>query len=140
MKNLLLVLLFPLSVSAFKWEYTHDFILKKDELGVVEVIKREDSTKRLLSLRWTLYENERLVLLVKYDGFPRQYIIQKEYKRNSIRITLRDDYSEESKRSFLILKFDDFKHDKKRALIKAFIADPIKRIEIKFINPKKSKG
>ncbi len=140
MKKLFLALLLPLSIFAFKWEYTHDFILKKDEVGMIEVIKREDSTKRVLSLRWTLFENERLVLLVKYDGFPTQYILQKEYKRNSIKITLRDDYSEGSKRCFLIIKFDNFESDKKRALIKAFITDPNKRIEIQFINPKKSKG
>jgi len=140
MKKLFLALLLPLFVFAFKWEYTHDFVLKKDELGLIEVIKREDSKKRVLSVRWTLYQNERLVLLVKYDGFPTQYIIQKEYKRNSIKITLRDDYSEGSKRCYLILKFEDFHEDKKTALIQAFVTDPKKRIEIQFIDPKKSKG
>lgn len=140
MKKLFLALLLPLSVFAFKWEYTHDFVLKKDEVGMIEVIKREDSTKRVLHVRWTLHQNERLVVLVKYDGFPTQYILQKEYKRNSIRITLRDDYSEGSKRCFLILKFDDFNEDKKTALIQAFVTDPKKRIEIQFIDPKKSKG
>ncbi len=125
---------------AFKWEYTHDFVLKKDEIGQIKVIKRVDSTVRILTLRWTLYQNERLVILAKYDGFPTQYIIQKEYKRNSIKITLRDDYSEAAKRCYLILTFKDFNDTKKSALIGAFITDPQKRIEIQFIDPKKSKG
>ena len=140
MKKLFLALLLPLHIFAFKWEYAHDFVLKKDEVGVIEVLKREDTKKRALNVRWTLHQNERLVVLVNYDGFPTQYILQKVYKRNSIRITLRDDYSEGSKRCFLILKFDDFKEDKKTALIKAFVHDPKKRIEIKFIDSKKSKG
>ncbi len=140
MKKLFLALFLPTFIFAFKWDYAHDFVLKKDEVGVVEVTKREDRTKRLLELRWTLFTNERLVLLVKYDGFPTQYILQKEYKRNSIKITLRDDYHDAFNRAFLVLKFDDFDEAKKRADLKLFITDAKKRVEIKFIDPKKSKG
>ena len=140
MKKLFVLLFLPLVLVAFKWEYTHDFILKKDEVGQINVIKRKDSTVRVLLLRWTLYQNGRLVVLAKYDGFPTQYIIQKEYKRNSIKITLRDDYNVGSKRCYLILTFKTFDDAKKRALIRASITDPQKRIEIKFVDPKKSKG
>ena len=140
MRKLFLILLFPLLLSAFKWDYTHDFILKKDEVSEIKVLKRGDTTERILLLRWTLYTNGRLVLLAKYDGFPRQYILQKEYKRNSIKINLRDDYIEGSKRCYLILTFNSFDDTKKSALLKASILDPQKRIEIEFIDPKKSKG
>ncbi len=140
MKKLFLTLFLPLFLVAYKWDYTHDFILKKDEVAVIKVRKKADSSSRILQLRWTLYTNERLVLLVNYDGFPRQYILQKEYKRNSIRITLRDDYSLRAKRSYLILTFKDFSDNNRTALIKAFVADPNKKIEIGFIDPKKSKG
>ena len=140
MKKLFVILLLPLLLVAFKWGYTHDFILKKDQLGQIKVIKRVDSSVRILALRWTLYQNGRLVVLANYDGFPSQYIIQKEYKRNSIKITLRDDYAEGSKRSYLILTFKDFNDKNRTALIKAFVTDPQKRLEIEFIDPKKSKG
>ncbi len=140
MKKLLIVLFLPVLLLAFKWEYRHNFILKKDEIGQINVIKRVDSTVRVLKFRWTLYQNGRLVVLAKYDGFPTQYIIQKEYKRNSIKITLRDDYTEGSKRCYLILSFKTFNDSKKTALIGAFVTDPQKRIEIQFIDPKKSKG
>ena len=140
MKNFFLILFFPLLLVAFKWEYTHDFVLKKDEVGQINIIKRDDSAVRVLLLRWTLYQNSRLVLLAKYDGFPTQYIIQKKYKRNSIKINLRGDYTKGSKRCYLILTFKSFDDAKKSALLKASIADPQKRIEIQFIDPKKSKG
>ena len=140
MKILFLLFFLPLLLWSFTWDYSHDFILKKDKVATIVVVKREDSSQRELTLRWTLFHNKRLVLLVKYDGFPTQYIIQKEYKRNSIRIALRDDYSEGSQRSFLLLKFKDFDESKKSALIQAFILDIKKRVEIKFIDPKKSKG
>jgi hypothetical protein len=140
MKKLLLVILFSLYADAFTWDYQHSFQLKKDEVAHIEVIRRVDDSKRDLTLRWTLYQNERLVLLVKYDTFPTQYILQKEYKRNSIRIALRDDYSEASQRCFLILSFKSFDEGKKVALLEASIMDVKKRIEIRFVDPKKSKG
>lgn len=140
MKNLFLILFLPILLVAFEWEYKHEFVLKKDEFGQIKVLKREDSTLRKLTLKWTLYQNDRLVLLVKYGGFPTQYIIQKKYKRNSIKITLRDDYSVAAKRCYLILTFKNFDNVKKSALLEAFITDPLKRIEIEFIDPKKSKG
>jgi len=140
MKKLFLVLLFPVMMLAFSWDYTHDFVLKKDEIASIIVIKREDSSKRVLTLRWTLYQNKRLVLLVNYDGFPTQYILQKEYKRNSIKIALRDDYTQESKRCFLIIGFHEFDEAKKTALIKASITDPKKVVEIKFSDSNTSKG
>ncbi len=107
---------------------------------MVEVIKREGSRKRVLTMRWTLFQNERLVLLVNYDGFPTQYILQKKYKRNSIKIALRDDYHDSFKRAIMIVTFTEFDEAKKTALLKASISDPNKRIEIKFINPEKDKG
>ena len=137
MKKLFLALLLPVYLFAFKWDYAHDFVLKKDEVGVIEVTKREDRTKRLLHLRWTLFKNERLVMLVKYDGFATQYIVQKEYKRNSIKITLRDDYHDSYTRCFLIVKFDDFDEAKKTARLQVSITDPKKRIEIGFSDTKK---
>jgi hypothetical protein len=130
----------PLLLSAFSWDYSHDFVLKKDKVATIEVIKREDRSKRVLTMRWTLFENERLVLLVKYDGFPTQYVVQKKYKRNSIKIALRDDYHEGSKRAIMIVTFKAFDDAKKTALLKVSVSDPNKRIEITFIDPEKNKG
>ena len=140
MKKLFIALLFPFMLSAFTWDYSHDFVLKKDEVSSIEVIKREDSSKRVMTLRWTLYQNNRLVLLINYDGFPTQHILQKEYKRNSIKITLRDDYTLASKRCYMIIGFHDFDEAKKTVLLRASITDPKKVIEIKFSDSNTSKG
>ncbi len=140
MNKLFLSLLLIVSLSAFEWDYQHEFLLGKDEFATVEVIKREDQSKRVLQFRWTLYQNDRLVVLVNYDGFPTQYVLQKKYKRNSIKIPLRDDYLIGSHRSYMILNFSAFNDAKKSALLKTFIVDPKKRIEIKFIDSNTSKG
>jgi len=140
MKKLFITLFLPSIIWAFSWDYTHDFVLKKDEVATIEVLKREDSSKRILTLRWTLYQNKRLVTLISYDGFPTQHILQKEYKRNSIKIALRDDYYDVSKRCYLIVKFYDFDESNKTATMKVSIRDPKKRIEIKFSDLNTSKG
>jgi len=140
MIKLFSLLLLPLLLSSFSWDYSHDFVLKKDKVARVEVVKREDSSKRVLTMRWTLFQNDRLVLLLKYDGFPTQYILQKKYKRNSIKIALRDDYHDGFKQAIMIVTFKDFDTDKKMAHLRVSIMDPKKRIEIHFIDPKKNKG
>ncbi len=140
MKKLFLTLFLPLILVAFKWDFSHNFVLTKDAVGKIEVKKKQDASVRVVTLRWTLYQNERLVLLIKYDGFPTQYILQKKYKRDSIKIALRDDYHERSKRSYLILSFKDFNAKNRSALLKAFVTDPQKSLEIKFTDPKTRKG
>jgi hypothetical protein len=134
------LLLLPLFLFSFSWDYSHEFVLKKDQLALVEVLKREDSSKRVLAMRWTLFQNERLVLLVNYDGFPTQYIVQKKYKRNSIKIALRDDYHDSFKQAIMIVTFKAFDDAKKTALLKVSVSDPNKQIEITFIDPEKNKG
>jgi hypothetical protein len=47
------------------------------------------------------------------------------------------DYERAYERVFLTLKFNDFRDDKKIAIIDAMIYDPKKRVEVRFINPKR---
>lgn len=119
----------------FKYEYKHTFVLKKDEVATINIVKKEGKDKQSIYFRWTLFANDRLVLLLNYDSFPRQYILQKRYKRDRVRIYLRDDYKNIYDRSYLVLKFREF--DKKSAKIEADISDKEKVLDIKFIDPKK---
>ena len=138
MKKLLLLLGAPLFLVAFSWDYSHDFVLKKDETARIIVSERRDITrKRELSFRWTLFQNKRLVLLVKYGGNPMQFVLQQVYKRNSIKINLRDDYHDGFNRSYVMLTFKRFDEGNQTALLKTSISDPKKRIEIRFEDFKK---
>jgi hypothetical protein len=132
MSRTLFALLFGISslFGSFKFDYQKDFDLKKDEIASIKITKRANKDSQNLNFRWTLYSDDKLVLLVKYDNFPTQYLLQKEYKRNSIKIYLRDDYLKSFKRAYLILQFVDFKD--KRAHIKALISDPSRELDIEF--------
>jgi len=135
MSKLFLSLFFPIFVFSFSWDYTHEFNLKKDEVAKIKVIKREDSSVRFIDLRWTLYVDGSLILLAKFDGFPTQYRLKQEYKRNSIKIYLRDDYVDGFKRAYLIVSFKDMNSNK--AKLVANITDVKKAFKIEFIDPKK---
>jgi hypothetical protein len=123
-----------------KFDYTHTFSLKKDEVAKISVIKKDYKTsprkESEVSFRWTLFHNHLLVLLVSYEGFTTQYVLEKRYKRDSVSIWLMGDYERVGERVFLALKFSDFKDDKKIAILDVMIYNPKKRVEVRFINPK----
>jgi hypothetical protein len=135
MSKLFLALFFPIFAFSFSWDYTHEFNLKKDEVAKIKVLKREDSSVRFIDLRWTLYRDDTLVLLVNYDGFPTQYILQQKHKRNSIKMYLQDDYVDGFKRAYLIVSFKDM--NLKKAKLVVNITDVKKVFKIEFIDPKK---
>ncbi len=133
MSRFILLLIIPLLLVAFKWDYLHKFNLSKDDVAIIKVIDRKDKSVQDLRFRWTLFTNEGLILLVKYDGFPTQYTLEKKYKQNSIKIELRDDYKDSLNRSYLLLRFKDFKSNK--AVIEAVVSDQTKSVDIEFIDP-----
>ncbi len=144
MNKIVLALLFCLTLFSqelVNWDYTHTFRIKKDEVAKIQIIKKEyENQSKLdgkLSFRWTLYQNKLLVLLVNYEGHPTQHVLEKLYKRDSVSISLMGDYEQLNQKVILKLKFVDFGKDK--ATIDALIYDPKKRVEVKFIDPKKKR-
>ena len=67
--------------------FSFDFSLKKDEVLNLEVSYGQ--FKYELIFRWTLYKNDVLVILYKYDNFPHQVILLKPYL-DTLRIKVAD--------------------------------------------------
>jgi len=134
MSKILFLLLTSQALFSFKWDALHTYTLKKDQVATVQITNREDQTKELIKFRWTLYANDRLVLLLKKGAYPNQYILQQRYKANSIKINLSDDYTDEFDRSFLRISFKEFKDSKAKFTL--FFSDPKKRFVVKYIDPK----
>jgi hypothetical protein len=120
--------------------FTHRFILKKDQTAVVQIKKDYPKTYKkegILTFRWTLYQNRRLVLLVDYEGFKQQHVLMTLYGRESVKIFLTGDYKRLDRRPFVLLTFDAFDEKKRVAKITAAFSDPQKRLEIKILKPKR---
>ncbi|WP_245945585.1 hypothetical protein [Helicobacter didelphidarum] len=71
-----------------------DLDLKKDEVVYASIQSSKDSQgssdEKDFTLRWTLYRNEGLVVLVRYDKYPYQFILYKDYKLNGWTLNLLD--------------------------------------------------
>jgi len=139
MSKIFFLLLFStiaFSESSF-WSYNHSYSLKKDKLVRVEIKKDYLPTKKsdgILEFRWTLYKAKKLVLLVSYEGFKTQYLLEKKHKRDVVSINLIGDYKSVGSRSFAIIKFSDFDDKKKVANLEVMIRDENKRMEVRFLD------
>ncbi|TLD82998.1 hypothetical protein [Helicobacter trogontum] len=72
-----------------------NFDLKKDEVVYATISASKDSQSVMgvpknFTLRWTLYRNEGLVILMRYDHYPYQFILYKDYRLNSFTLNLLD--------------------------------------------------
>ena len=141
------VLLCSTSLFAqIEYEYEHKFVLKKDEVGLV-LINHKEVTKKptaddpnneyLLKLRWTLFTNNMLTLLVNYRDYPTQYVLEQKYPLESIVIPLLPDGENKIlSKTYARIVFTEFDKRNKEAILDIFIEDNQQRLEVEF-KPKK---
>jgi hypothetical protein len=139
--------LFPLWLSAEQnFKYEHRFVLKKDEPALV-LINHKEVTKKptadnpnneyLLRMRWTLFTNNMLTLLVNYRGYPTQYVLEKKYPLQNVVIPLLPvGINPVTARTYAKIEFNDFNQSARTATLNVFIADQADRVEVEF-RPKK---
>lgn len=128
------------------YQYQHQFILKKDEIGSIFINRKEVRKKAtkdnpnneyLLRLRWTLFANNSLIVLVNYRGHPTQYVLEKKYPLESIIIPLLPQGEDVIKSQvYAKIVFNDFNQSNKEAIFDIFIQDVNERILVEF-KPKK---
>jgi len=105
--NRLFWLLFPFLLFGSYWDIQFDTELKKDEISAYKIYDKV--REKDFFFRWTLYINSGLVVLANYDKFPHQYILYKDYNRNSFLIPLAN------RRSALMVEFYDFNEENQTA-------------------------
>jgi hypothetical protein len=106
--------------------------LKKDEQKKI-LVKYADKEK-LFVFRWTLYANDALVTLYKYDKFVAQNVLYLNHRNQSLRIKLRDDGKNYYNPPYFLLKFKAF--EKNEAKFELYLYDPEMQIALKFLKNK----
>ena len=86
--NKFFFLFLPFLLKAAFITLPFDFSLKKDETAKMQIYY--DGKKYDLSLRWTLYKNEVLIVLYKYDEFPYQITLFNTYPIDTFRVKIAD--------------------------------------------------
>jgi hypothetical protein len=85
-------IIFPYTVS-----------LKKDQVLKMDVYYLNRSYP--FEMRWTLYINDVITVLYKYDNFPRQVALQKKFSQDAFKVPIAEipeNYP------YFYIKFDDF--------------------------------
>ena len=76
----------PLFLLAESIAFPYDIKLKKDEVAYFDVHYLGKIYP--FKIRWTLYKNEILTLLYRYDNFPRQITLYKDPPLNTFKIDI----------------------------------------------------
>jgi len=108
--------------------------LKKDEQK--KILVKYANKEKLFEFRWTLYVNDGLVTLYKYDDFVAQNVLYLNHKNQSLRIKLRDDGQNYYNPPYFLLKFKDFDAKKQKAKFELYLYDNEMQIELKFLKNK----
>lgn len=88
------------------WSMSKNITLKKDEVYQGEVF--QDQLQKPISLRWTMYKNYGLVVLVNYDKFPYQTILYKDAQKDTFKLELFRSIYGTKEAAFLYLTFRNF--------------------------------
>ena len=84
--NKLLFLLLPLYIFAVPVIFPFTIDLKKDETAYFDVYYLGNTYP--FKFRWTLYINDILTLLYRYDNFPRQITLYKNPPLNTFKVPI----------------------------------------------------
>jgi len=80
------LLFFPLFVYATLIRLPYTFELKKDEIIKFDILY--DGHIYPFEMRWTLFINDILVVLYKYNSFPRQVTLYKDPPLNDFKVDI----------------------------------------------------
>ncbi|OBV29622.1 hypothetical protein BKN38_01640 [Helicobacter sp. CLO-3] len=110
-----------LYAGAPSWDFVEDLDLSKDE--VYETSFTIEGMQKDLRLYWTLYKNYGLVVNLKYDKFPYQFVLYTDYKRKSFKIPLSKG-GDIDKDAYALVSFREFDDKAKRASLGLFVMLP----------------
>ena len=120
--------------SAINWNYRNQVELKKDELARY-TLDIDDKIYNL-DFRWTLFVNEGLVMLYKFNKFPYQNILYKDYKLKSFKIKLKNRAENAFYEPYALIVFEDFDTKTKKAKFTVLLMDEKRAIQAERVLPK----
>lgn len=134
---LILCMIFCFLKAEVFFDYIYKFTLKKDEKARVW-IKEVDypDEEYIFEFSWTLFDLTNIIVHSKYKKYPRQFVMSLRRNLNWVDQTLVPDYANPHiDRARLILEFTSYK--KKEAVFTVYIEDKDKKLEVKFLDPRK---
>jgi len=109
--------------------------LKKDELARYNLVI--DNKNFILEFRWTLFVNDGLVTLYRFNKFNKQTVLYNAYRQNGFRIYLKERAKDAMEMPYVYIVFSEFKKKKKRALFHVYLKDEKRTILVERELPKR---
>ena len=100
------------------WAAQEPFALKKDQFAVW------NNGGKTLTFRWTLFHNRALVTLTKYDRFPYQHLLYREYRKDGMKIPLTEEKAADRMAPYVYIRFKDFDEEKQEGSFILYLYDP----------------
>jgi len=118
-----LVFLFLFLNANASWSFSDEFSLKKDEFVLYKINEKD------LLFRWTLFHNDGLVFILKYDHFPYQGILYQNHKLNSFRLKTTSQNVTGKERPFCDIVFLSCEKDKSSCKFQIYCRDKLSLIK-----------
>jgi hypothetical protein len=122
---------FSATIDANEYRDMTEVVLKKNEQKNI-IVKYGKST-RLFKFRWTLYQNEGLVILRSYDNQVAQNILYLNNKNQSFKLYLKAKGADSYEVPYVLVKFKEFDFSKNEAKFELFLSDKKEQILMKYL-------
>ena len=121
----------------FNYVYANDYRdivtvkLKKDEHK--KILVKYDNRQKIFTFRWTLFVNERLVVLHSYDKIVGQNVLSLNYKNQSFKVELKTRGADFYNVPYLLVKFKEFDKKTHKAVFELFLSDSKMQVNLKYL-------
>jgi len=121
----------------FNYVYANDYRdivtvkLKKDEHK--KILVKYDNRQKIFKFRWTLFVNERLVVLHSYDKIVGQNVLSLNYKNQSFKVELKTRGADFYNVPYLLVKFKEFDKKTHKAVFELFLSDSKMQVNLKYL-------
>ncbi len=123
--------IFFIQVDAMDFKEVKTIKLKKDQLK--KILVKYGSFSKLLTMRWTLYKNNGLVVFHSYDKFVFQNVLYLRYKNQFFKQELKSKGADDYVTPYLLVKFKEFNYETREAIFDLFLSDSQAQINLKYL-------
>ena len=111
------------------------YALAKDETK--KILVRYGSVQKLFTFRWTLFQNDMLVVFSDYDENVSQHMLaQDQHQHKAFRVMLKPKGAYEMQVPYMLVKFAKFDFAKNKAIFEIWLYDKRQEVYLKYLKQK----
>lgn len=129
MKRLALLLWCALALEG-DWRESRSVTLEKDEFERIDI--KSDYSTRELAFRWTLYTDDTLVVLSRFDDRVTQHMLRRNHTNQSYRLELAAPSARKVKVPYVLVRFTEFDAAANKASFEIHLFDDDREVLLEY--------